>query len=943
MDSGSPNKPKEMMIPDAEHERPSEPAPMPVPSNTLQNLAKLNIGTPRFEVNSAANEDGTEDLRETLGAVEERKEEEPVREDGEPEAVVNGNGDIRQQVEVPVVLQVPEDELMRITSEQEPEQVEVQNEESRKKVAEEVVQVEPVQVEVVQEEKIQEEVVQEEVAQVAQSGEEEKVVVSEEVQPEPTPIEEEPVRIEEEVPVETPEAEPEHISEEKPEDDMKIQEEVVQEIEPVGEKAPSPVQEEPAPQENEPEVEAIQPEVVEEKIPEPVEELEVVEANLVAPEPVEEVQPEPEVEEKPESVKQSEPEVVEEPEPVVEAELVPVPEVQVEPVPVVEEPQEVEKSVQEEVVQVVAEPEESEKEDEEENLQMSQPPVMPGPPKEASPEPIVEKEASPEPTPQPQTEPEATPVPEPEPLPEKQIESEKEESPKEELIVEESTPVAPEETNKIEEEQPTPTETEAKNPILVRNEEISADEKDMDFNTQGRNKVFAWGSAECDQFEYTQYESRRPVEIEYFSSKRVKVSKIVCGSQHTLVLDSSGKVHSWGNSDDGVLGRSLDSRTPEARPGVVELDSQVDLISAGDAHSVFANSQTGEVFFSGVIKSSNGKLSRVVDIPESVGICKFRKSGIKSVISGANHVLIHSRYNVYAFGDNSCGALGYILRTYDERSDCLKPHALRLKGIARIFTGAYHCFAITNKGILKTWGLNSQGQLGLPYYFENGEDSDVNHEDPNRNPNVLQLPHQVGGIDGKQVVDIVGGEHHTLLLKSDGSLWGTGRNDDGQLGGLVKPARESYEEVRVPNSRVKVAGTNNYVNVTEDYMPNSFMRLPIAKGFQEIYSRSHYNYAINRSERDWPKTYSWGSGFNYVLGNGKEDTVSTPFRVSNKKLFKEEVPSRVALGFSHVAYFTGDVHEVELDEPKPRNPKKRDQVMPVRRKDTHRGKRVKSK
>jgi regulator of chromosome condensation len=531
-------------------------------------------------------------------------------------------------------------------------------------------------------------------------------------------------------------------------------------------------------------------------------------------------------------------------------------------------------------------------------------------------------------------------VAEPEPVTEVlPVEELKEITPEKSVEPEPEVEVQEEETeNKIVEE--TPAEL---NPILVRNQQISEDENEKEYSVSEDNVVYAWGSAECDQFECTNYESRRPVEISYFSSNKINVAKITCGSQHTLLLDSAGKVYSWGNSDDGALGRHVSSSSNDEKPGLVDLDGQVDLISAGDAHSCFANSQTGELYFSGVIKSSNGKLSRVVDLPESVTISKFKKSGIKSVLSGANHVLIHSRFNVYAFGDNSTGALGYILRSYDERSDCLTPHALRLKGIARIFTGAYHCFAITNKGILKTWGLNSQGQLGLPFYLDNPEDSDINHEDPNRNPNVLQLPHQVGGIDGRKVVDIVGGEHHTLMLMSDGSLWGAGRNDDGQLGGLVKPSRDSYDEVKIPNSRVRVAGTNSYVNVTIDYMPNKFMRLPIKKDFQKIMSISHYNYAINTVEKSWPKIYSWGSGFNYVLGNGKEETMNVPFRISNDKLFKGSVPTEVALGFSHVVYYTGPTNEVVLEELKSRSNKKRDRMTPLKRNNKYKGKRVKSK
>lgn len=927
MNNESPKK--EVQTPKAEvqAEAPGDSLPPTTPQNTLLNLVKLNIGTPRFEVNSAGKEDPAEEVvppqnleiengrpQEPLSAAEPEdvpKQTEPPAPEFKPEngevqqnlepapEKVNGNIDqASAEPQPPRTFEIPQDELMRITGEDTTggaDQLNLENYVARVEPQEEKKGEEDLLAEAM--EMVQEKVGMDFEPEKVEEPKEDNRIQEEQVEPNPAAIIEEevaqeepeqPMKIETEEPQVVVESVPVQIEEETPVEPVINADEIAEVCEQVIQTEPVPIMEEAVQ-----EAEAVAQ--VEEE-PVVVNEAEVVEEVQVQ-EP--EANPEPEVQV--EEEKQAEPEVQ------IEEEVKP--EVQIE--------EEVQPEPEAEVPQPVEEPEPvSESEPE--------PKTVIAPLQVEELVPVVQKEPSPEPEVEPVPEVEAEPV---------AIQEESPEKPE----VSEPTPVVQEEA-KIEEETP-----KERDPILVRNEQISEDEKDNEYNTSGPNAVYAWGSGECDQFECSNYESRRPVEIGYFASNKVQVSKITCGSQHTLVLNSSGQVYSWGNSDDGVLGRTITGETSDTVPALVELDSQVDMISAGDSHSVFANSQTGELFFSGVIKSTNGRLSRVVNTPESITINKFKKSGIKTILSGANHVLIHSRFNVYAFGDNSCGALGYILRTYDQNEDCLTPHALRLKGIARIFTGAYHCFAITNKGILKTWGLNSQGQLGLPYYLDNPEDSDINHENPNRNPNVLQLPHQVGGIEGRKIVDIVGGEHHTLMVMSDGSVWGAGRNDEGQLGRLVKPERESYEEVRIPNSRVRVAGTSNYVNVTIDYMPNKFMRIPLDKSVQKIMARSHFNYALNTGEESWPKVYSWGSGFNYVLGNGKEESQRTPFRISNEKLFKGAVPSEIALGFSHVVYYTGETHEVKLDEPKPRNNRKRDRMTPIKRKNKYRGKRVKSK
>ena len=926
MNNESPKK--EVQTPEAkvQSEAQGDSLPVTTPQNTLLNLAKLNIGTPRFEVNSAGKEDPVEEIVPPVNLqVENGRPEEPLSA-AEPEDVTdptsiqvpvlavpelkseNGevkenlesqpekvNGNINQASAEPQptrTFEIPQDELMRITGEDTPQE---NNNLNLKDYVERVESLPEKKVQLKSEDK---KILEEAMKQIQEKVrmDFEPVKVGMDFEPEKQIMEESKVdnQIQEENLVVIVQ---EEVAQEQPEQPMKVETEEVQEM---VESTPVKIQEETP---MEPIINADEIVEVCEQVPEP-EPVNIMEEAVQEPEAVAQVE---------EQVVQNES----------------VPEVQPEIVQEVSVPSQVEqqKEEQEEVQpesEIVMEPEVLEQPE----VVEEQPEVM-----EEQPEVVVEQ---PEVIEQPEVVTEPTPVVEAESVAIKEESLEKAEEPVLPPVVQEET----EPSKKFEVEVETPKE---KDPILVRNEQISEDEKDMQYKTNGPNAVYAWGSGECDQFECSNYESRRPVEISYFSSNKVKVSKITCGSQHTLVLNSSGQVYSWGNSDDGVLGRHISGETSDTVPALVALDSQVDMISAGDSHSVFANSQTGELFFSGVIKSTNGRLSRVVNTPESITINKFKKSGIKAILSGANHVLIHSRFNVYAFGDNSCGALGYILRTYDQNEDCLTPHALRLKGIARIFTGAYHCFAITNKGILKTWGLNSQGQLGLPYYLDNPEDSDINHDNPNRNPNVLQLPHQVGGIEGKKIVDIVGGEHHSLIVMSDGTIWGAGRNDEGQLGRLVKPERDSYEEVRIPNSRVRVAGTSNYVNVTIDYMPNKFMRIPLDKDFQKIMSRSHFNYAINTVEEYWPKVYSWGSGFNYVLGNGKEESQRTPFRISNEKLFKGSVPTEIALGFSHVVYYTGETHQVKLDEPKPRNNRKRNRVTPIKRKNKYRGKRVKSK
>ncbi len=71
------------------------------------------------------------------------------------------------------------------------------------------------------------------------------------------------------------------------------------------------------------------------------------------------------------------------------------------------------------------------------------------------------------------------------------------------------------------------------------------------------------------------------------------MTKIACGGLHTLVLLTNGEVYSFGCPDNDTLGRAAGVGVDDNRcttPGRVELNVPIDLISAGDLHSLAANS-----------------------------------------------------------------------------------------------------------------------------------------------------------------------------------------------------------------------------------------------------------------------------------------------------------------------------------------------------------------
>ncbi len=188
----------------------------------------------------------------------------------------------------------------------------------------------------------------------------------------------------------------------------------------------------------------------------------------------------------------------------------------------------------------------------------------------------------------------------------------------------------------------------------------------MNISDEDRTSIFCFGNAEMGQFKSDRPNEKKPIEIKTPCS--LKVVKIVSGSMHSAILTETGEVYTWGVGDDGRLGREF-SVTEENSPGKVELKNVVDLISAGESHTVCANSLTGEVYFFGKIKKRNGSILLKFEFPVRMGKNLFKRRGIKDIKSGSNHILILVGVRVYVFGDIEYGALGNEFKVNRSRID----------------------------------------------------------------------------------------------------------------------------------------------------------------------------------------------------------------------------------------------------------------------------------
>ncbi len=259
---------------------------------------------------------------------------------------------------------------------------------------------------------------------------------------------------------------------------------------------------------------------------------------------------------------------------------------------------------------------------------------------------------------------------------------------------------------------------------------------------------------------------------------------------HNYVLKANGTAWSWGANQEGQLGDGtvLNRTAPVALPGLSTIVS----ISAGWSHGLAARSD-GAVFGWGLNldgQIGDGTTTRRLTAVQVTGV-----NGAVAVAAGKLHSLaLKSDGTVWAWGNNTRGQLGDSTTT----SKTVPVQVSSLTGVVAIAAGEYHSVALKNDGTVWTWGDNPNGQLG------DGTNTR------------RTIPVQVDWITGVEA--IASTANHTLALRSDGTVWGWGSGGNGELGqGSSLGAWNSPVRMEgITNARAIAAGAQHSLVLKSD-------------------------------------------------------------------------------------------------------------------------------
>ncbi|MDQ4132992.1 MAG: hypothetical protein M3179_07230 [Actinomycetota bacterium] len=236
----------------------------------------------------------------------------------------------------------------------------------------------------------------------------------------------------------------------------------------------------------------------------------------------------------------------------------------------------------------------------------------------------------------------------------------------------------------------------------------------------------------------------------------VGVRQVASGGYHSLALKDDGTVWSWGYNNVGQLGvNSLTDRfSPVQVPGL----TNVTAVAGGFAHSLALKSD-GTVWAWGWNRFAQLGDGSTTDLLLPVQVAGL--SGVTAIAAGVGHTLARKADGtLVAWGLNNKGQLGDG-STVEWRA--APAPVSGLGSVKSITAGGYHNLVVKNDGTLWSWGLNKTGQLGTGVLS------------PNRS-----LPGSVSGISS--VAEAAGGFAHSIVRKTDGTVWVWGWNGMGQLG-----------------------------------------------------------------------------------------------------------------------------------------------------------------
>jgi len=242
---------------------------------------------------------------------------------------------------------------------------------------------------------------------------------------------------------------------------------------------------------------------------------------------------------------------------------------------------------------------------------------------------------------------------------------------------------------------------------------------------------------------------------------------------------------------------------------------------------------------------------------------------------GANHIMcLDLKGKVFTWGTPEQNQLGRRCVQRDLKESALRPGGVAFKRgtqIQKIACGSYHSFAIDQKGQVYAWGLNNFAELGIE---EGAGEADAAILDTTL----------VTSLSDYKIVDIQGGNHHSLACTDDGKLITWGRIDGHQVG-LPDDAYNNENAVFDERGKPRILKKPTVIDSTYSkylatMLPGTATNTSSIAGVSDVVlvnAGTDNSFAITGKG----KAFAWGFSANYQTGLGVGEDVKVPTLIDN--------------------------------------------------------------
>lgn len=254
-----------------------------------------------------------------------------------------------------------------------------------------------------------------------------------------------------------------------------------------------------------------------------------------------------------------------------------------------------------------------------------------------------------------------------------------------------------------------------------------------------------------------------------------------------------GEVLVHGVNDFGQLGVERDLRRFPF-PNETLADKEIVTVEAGLMHSLCIN-KDGKLYTCG--QNDEGVLGRTGSEREYAVVESLRVP-VARVSGGASHsACVDTQGNLYAWGcyRNAAGLFG---KTGGSKKNLLGPDVPKLvKGVPKVrdvASGHHHTAAITMGNKIFTWGCGEGGTLGRIGGRQSSRASRM--EESQLTPREIIFPYTaVQRANNVKPLHVSCGGYHNMCVMSDGSVYGWGLNNWGQLGVEMDEDEEEFVDL----------------------------------------------------------------------------------------------------------------------------------------------------